>query len=411
MTRLIINPDTASAWDIPLTQGTLSLGRADSNDFVIAHSSVSASHCEVTFNGDVARIKDLGSSNGTFVEGELVEEALLKNGQTLRIGDVTVRFESDVVATKMPVARARVSASAGGHCKIHSRSAARFSCPNCHGLFCDLCVSVRRDKGRMAYFCRSCSVECNQVEEPQEVDEPEQSFARAAMGAFSYPIKGDGIFLLIVGGLFLSLLDGAQYLARFAFGSGLVAFLFLFVFGGGYLVSYLRKILTASALGENRVPDWPEVDDFLADIIIPFLQLLGTMAVCFAPALLMMIFGPADSEWLGWAIFAMVLLGCAYFPMAFTAVAMFDSVMALNPLVIIPSILRILGTYLFAVILFAAILFVRWLGDVLLPKLIQPRLLWWIASEFIGLYLLMLEVRILGLLYRAKKHELGWFSR
>lgn len=263
----------------------------------------------------------------------------------------------------------------------------------------------------MGYFCRSCSVECNPIEAPEEGDEPEQSFARAAFGAFLYPIKGDGIYLLVVGGVFLLLLDGAQYLARFAYGYGFMAFIFLSVFGGGYLVSYLRKILTASALGENRVPDWPEVDEFWADILSPFLQFIGTIVVCFAPALLMTIFGPADSEWLGWAIFAMVLLGCVYFPMGFTAVAMFDSVMALNPLVIIPSILRIPSTYLFAVILFAVILFVRWLGDVLLPKLIQPQLLWWIVSGFLSLYLLMVEVRILGLLYRAKKHELGWFSR
>ena len=411
MTRLIINPDTPSAWEIPLSPGTLSLGRGDSNNFVIAHSSVSASHCEVTFNGEVVGIKDLGSSNGTFVEGELVEEAVLKNGQTIRLGDVTMRFETDVTIPVTPTARVRVSGPTGGHCKSHPKSVARFSCPNCHALFCDLCVSVRRDKGRMGYFCRSCSVECDHIEEPEEANEPEQSFVRVAFSAFSYPIKGDGIFILVLGGLFLLLLNGAKWVSKFGVGYSFMAFLFLSVFGGGYLVSYLRKILTASALGENRIPDWPEIDEYWSDILSPFLQLLGTIAVCFAPAVLMMIFGPTDSEWLGWAIFLMVLLGAAYFPMAFTAVAMFDSVMALNPLVIIPSIMRIPAAYMFTAILFVAILSVRWLGDLLLPKVIQPPLLWWIVREFISLYLFMVEVRILGLLYRAKKHELGWFSR
>jgi hypothetical protein len=97
--------------------------------------------------------------------------------------------------------------------------------------------------------------------------------------------------------------------------------------------------------------------------------------------------------------------------MAFMAVAMFDSLGAVNPLLLIPSILKIPKEYALAIVLFVVILILRWLGETVLPDLLGiPYILPSIFANFFGLYLLAVEMRILGLLYLTKKDELGWFG-
>lgn len=70
------------------------LGRADYNDVVIADSSVSTMHAKLQLRGGVWILSDLGSTNGTFVDGELVDgEQPLGPGSTIRLGEVTLLFE------------------------------------------------------------------------------------------------------------------------------------------------------------------------------------------------------------------------------------------------------------------------------------------------------------------------------
>jgi len=73
------------------------IGRADGNVFKINDSSVSSQHCEVRLRGDELEVRDLCSTNGTFIKGKKITEAVLKSGQTLRVGEVDVRFEASVV--------------------------------------------------------------------------------------------------------------------------------------------------------------------------------------------------------------------------------------------------------------------------------------------------------------------------
>ena len=73
MARLVVNPDSAEEWDIELQPGTISLGRGEENDFQIEHSSVSSSHCQIEVTGSGVRIKDLGSTNGTFINGRMIQ--------------------------------------------------------------------------------------------------------------------------------------------------------------------------------------------------------------------------------------------------------------------------------------------------------------------------------------------------
>ena len=73
---------------------TVNIGRADYNDLVIADPSVSTTHAKLQRKDDVWVLTDLGSTNGTFVEGEPVTgETALTPGTTLRFGDVAALFE------------------------------------------------------------------------------------------------------------------------------------------------------------------------------------------------------------------------------------------------------------------------------------------------------------------------------
>jgi pSer/pThr/pTyr-binding forkhead associated (FHA) protein len=72
----------------------VNIGRADFNDVVIPDPSVSTSHAKLQRRDDVWILSDLGSTNGTFVEGErLSGEVALGPGTTVKFGEVAVLFE------------------------------------------------------------------------------------------------------------------------------------------------------------------------------------------------------------------------------------------------------------------------------------------------------------------------------
>jgi pSer/pThr/pTyr-binding forkhead associated (FHA) protein len=71
------------------------VGRVEDNSFQIAEPSVSSHHCEVMLRGNDIVVKDLNSTNGTFINGEKVTESALKPGQILRLGQIEMRLETD----------------------------------------------------------------------------------------------------------------------------------------------------------------------------------------------------------------------------------------------------------------------------------------------------------------------------
>jgi predicted component of type VI protein secretion system len=70
------------------------IGRVEDNTFQIAEASVSSHHCEVLVRGSDVVIKDLNSTNGTFINGEKITESVLKPGQTLRLGQIELRLDT-----------------------------------------------------------------------------------------------------------------------------------------------------------------------------------------------------------------------------------------------------------------------------------------------------------------------------
>ena len=74
------------------------IGRVEDNTFEIAESSVSSHHCEVLLRGNEVLVRDLNSTNGTFINGQKISESVLKPGQVLRLGQVELRLETDTPA-------------------------------------------------------------------------------------------------------------------------------------------------------------------------------------------------------------------------------------------------------------------------------------------------------------------------
>jgi hypothetical protein len=77
---------------LKLADGVTSLGRHDDCGIRIKSSQVSRRHCEVFEAGGKLTVRDLGSSNGTFVNGKRVTgQQTLKAGDELTVGAVTLR--------------------------------------------------------------------------------------------------------------------------------------------------------------------------------------------------------------------------------------------------------------------------------------------------------------------------------
>jgi len=98
MARLILDCDGVDVITHELIGALITIGRAPSNDVVIDDPTVSAQHASLTKLPSGYRLKDLGSSNGTQINGLSITEAGLKDGAEIRFGYVTGVFR-DATAT------------------------------------------------------------------------------------------------------------------------------------------------------------------------------------------------------------------------------------------------------------------------------------------------------------------------
>src|SRR5262245_42075490 len=102
MATLLLNSGTGEAQQLFLPPGLSRVGRNSANDIQIEHPSVSSFHCEITAAADSVTIKDLGSTNGTFIEGRPVQEAGLAHGQRLQLGSVEMILDAPPAPTLVP---------------------------------------------------------------------------------------------------------------------------------------------------------------------------------------------------------------------------------------------------------------------------------------------------------------------
>ena len=81
---VLIKPDGTTR-PIPV-KGKMRIGREDGNQIRIPLAAVSREHAEIESVGRVAHLRDLGSSNGTFVNGQRISDRELQPGDRVVIG-------------------------------------------------------------------------------------------------------------------------------------------------------------------------------------------------------------------------------------------------------------------------------------------------------------------------------------
>jgi len=90
----------ADNWRVPLRSGETVLGREGDGVVPLPSPSVSRRHAAVTLEGSAARLSDLGSKNGTFVDEMKVEQPMaLRDGARLRFGTLEVTYRSATAAS------------------------------------------------------------------------------------------------------------------------------------------------------------------------------------------------------------------------------------------------------------------------------------------------------------------------
>jgi hypothetical protein len=75
-------------------QGKTRIGRSEESEIVLVDPSVSRAHAVVEVRGGEPVLRDVGSTNGTFVNGRRVRSQPLRDGDELLFGDTRMRFES-----------------------------------------------------------------------------------------------------------------------------------------------------------------------------------------------------------------------------------------------------------------------------------------------------------------------------
>jgi pSer/pThr/pTyr-binding forkhead associated (FHA) protein len=103
MAKLVVLNEGLTGQSFELKSDVTTIGRVEDNSFQIAVGSISSHHAEIHLRGSEVVVKDLNSTNGTFVNGQQVTtEAVLKPGQTLRLGQVEIRLENGAPAAASP---------------------------------------------------------------------------------------------------------------------------------------------------------------------------------------------------------------------------------------------------------------------------------------------------------------------
>jgi hypothetical protein len=270
MAKLVVHAPGEPVFELDLPPGIHQVGRSPGAHFQINHPSVSGLHCQIAVEPDGATITDLGSTNGTWIDGQRISQKALPPGQRLRLGEVDAVFDPQAAPTP------------GLHLASTPAAAVASAPPAPPPM-----------RARLA------------ADQPEAV--PTANFYQSIPDAFVYPLKHLGVLPLAVGSvLFLAfnMLPRLMGVAEALFISGGdergFDLFFRVAFGGsffgigtifnalvtGYVFLFLQTVVSASANGEERMPMYPPFESWWYDAVEPYLRLVALLACCLAPAIL-----------------------------------------------------------------------------------------------------------------------------
>ena len=93
MPKLTVLTEGIEPTSFELAKEVTSVGRVQGNDIVLDHQSVSGSHGELVLRGQDVYIRDLGSTNGSYIDGSKVAESPVQPGEVITFGEVQLKLE------------------------------------------------------------------------------------------------------------------------------------------------------------------------------------------------------------------------------------------------------------------------------------------------------------------------------
>jgi len=111
MANVTITTGPAAGREIEIGQDETIIGRARDCHICIADQAASSHHCAIIREGDEYWIRDLGSTNGTRLNGEMVVSSRLKPGDAVMAGSTEIQFSGDdVLVDESVLAKPPISA-------------------------------------------------------------------------------------------------------------------------------------------------------------------------------------------------------------------------------------------------------------------------------------------------------------
>ncbi len=95
MAKLIMTLDGAVVREFPIDKDSISIGRKHGNDIQLNDLTVSGRHALIVTMGEHTYVDDLGSTNGTLLNGARVAKTLIKHGDVIQIGNYQFTYYED----------------------------------------------------------------------------------------------------------------------------------------------------------------------------------------------------------------------------------------------------------------------------------------------------------------------------
>lgn len=336
-----------------ITPGVHTVGRDPDNALCLDHPSVSAHHGAIIRQpDDQILVRDLGSTNGTFLDGLQVVASPFAPGQELRLGEIRLTLDAPSLPASPRLATVLDP--------VPSEAVGSLPGPPPAG----------------------------------------SSLWRRIPGALAYGFQGDAWFVILG-------VAALQVVPIFLPGPTGIFALILGALIVAYLYGLFREILHATIQGDDRLPpapdmsyNWDDLRDALAKVFVPTF-------VAFAPA--------GAAQWVPglppWSSVLLAAGGCFFLPMALLGVMISESLGAVSPVFVFRSIARSGQEYLVLVLGIAAVLILQWLPD----ELVRHLTLGWflrvalsVFTSVAALYLLIVWARLLGLFYCRHRDRLSW---
>jgi hypothetical protein len=167
MPSVVVKSGAKSGNEFPLQEGLNRIGRAPGNDIRLEDAGVSAAHCEIWVMRERLLVRDLGSTNGTFVDGRSVSEGELHEGTLVGVGGVLIEVHGAVPKVAIPKPppppppAPRWTEEGLPCCGQHPGIVAPYRCSKCGEQFCADCVRfLARRGGERHTYCPLRAAEC-----------------------------------------------------------------------------------------------------------------------------------------------------------------------------------------------------------------------------------------------------------